>query len=78
MKRGKYGGRPEAYNEYAAEHPVPNKIGHTICLSGLTGFVRINRGKKGNPGCVLITTPPVKDYSFSTCDGSDSISQHKS
>jgi len=55
----------KAYNEYAAQHPVQNRIGHTIYLSGINWFVRINRmAKKANPGCALITTPPVKDTVF--------------
>src|ERR1039457_2303754 len=41
-----------AFNEYASLHPVQSRMGHTVYLSGINWFVRINRiAKKANPGC---------------------------
>ena len=60
----------KAYNEYASSHPVPNRIGHKICLSGINWFVRFNRmAKKVNPEAALILTPPVKDTVFPLLTG---------
>jgi hypothetical protein len=50
----------KAFMSYAEQHLVSNKMGRKIRLSGINWFVRINRfAMKANPGCALITTPPV-------------------
>jgi hypothetical protein len=53
----------KAFMSYAEQHLVSNKMGRKIRLSGINWFVRINRfAMKANPGCALITTPPVDNY----------------
>jgi hypothetical protein len=53
------------FNIYAEQHPVPNRMGRMVRLSGINWFVRINRyAMKANPGCALITTPPLEHTVF--------------
>ena len=59
-----------AFNLYAANYPVPNRMGRMACISGINWFVKINRyAKKADPNCGLITRPPSTETIFPIITG---------
>ena len=55
----------KAFIDYASIHLVSNKVGSKVQLSGINWFLKFNRyAQKANPGCALITRPPIEDTVF--------------
>ena len=61
-----------AFNNYAATHPVPNRMGRMTHISGINWFVKLNRiAKKADPNCAWLTKPPSTDTALPVLNGGE-------